>query len=314
MQTLKNQSSTSLSILIVDDSSSERTLLSARLRGFGHRTTEAADGLSALDYLADDEQQFDLIFLDVRMPGLDGFETAQSIRKLEEKRTEEWRPIIFLSGRTEPSDIAQGIEAGGDDYLAKPIDTTVLKAKITAMQRIANMRRRLVVQAHTDELTQLPNRRRFLAILDTEIARARRYNTALSIVYLDLDHFKQINDTYGHDAGDIVLCTVAKALSGKLRTEDCIGRLGGEEFCICLPGANAENSIEPCERYRSLIENLVIDSGSQSLKVTASFGLTSFNHLSDSRSSLLARADEALYQAKQGGRNRVSVIPCSNTA
>ncbi|MCU7934331.1 MAG: GGDEF domain-containing protein, partial [Candidatus Thiodiazotropha sp. (ex Dulcina madagascariensis)] len=158
--------------------------------------------------------------------------------------------------------------------------------------------------------TRKRNRWHFLAILDTEIARARRHGTPLSLAYLDLDHFKRINDTRGHDTGDAVLRQVSAALADSVRSEDSIGRLGGEAFCICLPGSNAEQSVEPCERYRSLIENLVIDNASaQGLKVTASFGLTGFNPISDHRASLLARADKALYQAKQAGRNRVVVIP-----
>ena len=305
-----------LSILIIDDSPSERALLRARLRCLGHQVSESADGRQALDRLSDNRHDFDLILLDVCMPDLDGLNTARSIRELEKKQTEVWRPIIFLSGKSTPEDIEQGIAAGGDDYLEKPVDARVLKAKIEAMRRIARMRNQLLdmkqkleTQAHTDELTRLPNRRRFLSVLESEIARARRHRTPLSVAYLDLDHFKQINDRYGHDAGDAVLRTVADTLAGNLRSEDNIGRLGGEEFCICLPGADSNSSLEPCERYRTLIENLTIDIGSHDLRVTASFGLTSLNPQSDDQVTLLARADKALYQAKQNGRNRVACIP-----
>ncbi|MCU7905406.1 MAG: diguanylate cyclase [Candidatus Thiodiazotropha sp. (ex Epidulcina cf. delphinae)] len=305
-----------LSILLIDDSPSERALLRARLKQIGHKVTEAPDGIRALSHLEKFRRHSDLILLDICMPGLDGFETATRIRALEKEQAEGWLPIIFLSGKSNPHDIARGIMAGGDDYLTKPVNTTVLKAKIFAMQRIAEMRqqlldmkRRLEIQAHTDELTRLPNRRHFLAILDSEIARARRHGTPLSIAYLDLDHFKRINDSYGHDTGDAVLRKVSATLDGGMRTEDSIGRLGGEEFCICLPGSNAEQGMEPCERYRSLLESLVIDNGTaQGLKLTASFGLTGFNRISDNRSTLLARADKALYQAKQAGRNRVGVV------
>lgn len=306
--------SRSLTILIIDDSTSERVLLRTMLQRLGHAVTEAAIGLQALEFLSDKSREFDLIFLDVRMPGIDGFETARRIRALEQERSKEWHPIIFLSGRSDPKDIALGIEAGGDDYLTKPINAIVLKSKIAAMQRIADMRQRLLIAnqqlevlAHTDELTHLANRRQFLSILDSELARAKRYNTPLSIAYMDLDHFKRINDTHGHKAGDAVLIAVAKVLSTNLRTEDSIGRIGGEEFCICLPGADAAHSLEPCERYRSLIESLQVHACSQTLTVTASFGLTSCIPNSDNSVGLLARADEALYQAKQHGRNRVEV-------
>ncbi|NOY72024.1 MAG: diguanylate cyclase [Gammaproteobacteria bacterium] len=304
-----------LSILIIDDSSSERILLGTILRKQGHTVTEAAIGLQALTLLSNQSKVFDLIFLDVRMPGIDGYETARRIRAIEKEQSEEWCPIIFLSGQTNPENIADGIAAGGDDYLAKPVNSIVLNSKIAAMQRIADMRQQLLVSnqqlevlAHTDELTQLPNRRHFLGILDSELARARRHNTPLSIAYMDLDHFKEINDTHGHEAGDAVLLSVAKVLSKNLRIEDSIGRIGGEEFCICLPGADAAHSLEPCERYRSLIESLKIPLSSQALTVTASFGLTSILPDSDDSTRLLARADEALYQAKQHGRNCIEVI------
>jgi len=315
MQSMFKRHSRSLSILTIDDSTSERILLRAMLQRLGHVVTEAETGLQALKYLYDKSREFDLVFLDVRMSGIDGFETAQRIRVLERNRSEEWHPIIFLSGQTSPKDLAQGIEAGGDDYLTKPVNAIVLKSKITAMQRIADMRQRLLaakqqleVLAHTDELTQLANRRRLCYILESELARARRHKTPLSIAYMDLDHFKQINDTHGHDAGDAVLRSVAELLSTHLRVEDSIGRLGGEEFCICLPGTDASNSREPCERYRSLIEHLPIHTNSQTLRITASFGLTSFLPDSDDCTCLLTRADQALYRAKKNGRNRVEVV------
>ncbi len=304
-----------LSILTVDDSPSDRALLSAKLHKFGHRVTEAADGYHALACLSDKLNKIDLILLDVRMPGIDGFELAQHIRKHEQEQDEEWRPIIFLSGRSGTETIVRGIEAGGDDYLTKPVDSVLLQAKIIVMQRIAATRKNLLVSkqqlevlAHTDELTQLSNRRHFQSILDSEIARAERYNTPLSVAYMDLDHFKQVNDTHGHKAGDIVLQRVTDTLTKNLRNIDSIGRVGGEEFCFCLPGTDAKNALGPCERYRLLIENLSIPIDSQKLNVTASFGLTSYIPGEDDASSLMMRADKALYQAKKNGRNRIEII------
>jgi len=315
MQKILKLQPPSLSILTIDDSSSERALLSAKLHQLGHQVTEVSDCRQALACLSDKSTQIDMILLDVRMPGIDGFETARRIRALERKRAEEWRPIIFLSGLAVAETIAQGIEAGGDDYLTKPVDIILLQAKIMAMQRIATMRRillatkqQLEVMAHTDELTQVPNRRHFHTILDSELSRARRHNTPLCIAYVDLDHFKWINDTHGHEAGDVVLQAVASVISTNLRSEDSIGRLGGEEFCLCLPNTDTKNSLEPCERYRSLIENLSIQTESVTLSVTASFGLTRFLAESDDSNHLLARADEALYRAKHLGRNRIEII------
>jgi two-component system cell cycle response regulator len=305
-----------LSILLIDDSMSERALLQFRLQQMGHRVTDETNGGDALRTLYEAMPDFDLILLDVGMPHMDGLETCRRIRAIEIELGEEWRPIIFLSGRNGADDIAAGIAAGGDDYLVKPVDNRILKAKIQAMQRIADMRKRLVEtlkqlqrQAHTDELTGLVNRRRFMDVLDQELARAKRQGTDLSLAYLDLDHFKRINDDHGHEAGDDVLRTVASSLSGIQRAEDTMGRLGGEEFCICMPGTDIEDSLRPCERYRELIAALEVKSGPLRLHVTASLGVTAFEPLADDRATLLARADKALYRAKQGGRNRVEVLP-----
>ncbi len=307
--------SPALSILIIDDCISERSLLSAKLHQLGHLVVEARDGYHALACLSNQLMEIDLILLDVRMPGIDGFETAQRIREFEQKQDEEWHPIIFLSSRTDTQTIAQGIAAGGDDYLAKPVDIILLQAKIKAMQRIASTRRKLLIAkrqldilAHTDDLTQLPNRRHFQNILNAEIARSNRYDMPLSVAYMDLDHFKLINDTHGHKAGDIVLQSVTSILAKNLRNVDSIGRVGGEEFCFCLPGANVSSAMEPCERYRLLIENLLIPVDSEKLKITASFGLTSFITGKDDASSLMVRADRALYLAKKNGRNCIKII------
>ncbi len=301
-----------ITVLIVDDSISERVLIRARLQQLGHHVFEASDGYRASKIFTDKIGKIDLILLDVQMPGINGFETAMRIREFEEERGGEWCPIIFLSGRNEPEDIAQGIESGGDDYLVKPINSIILQAKIKSMQRIADMRHRLLDYQHQleklvniDELTQLPNRRNFYMTLENELNRAKRHSLPFSVAYMDLDHFKQVNDSYGHDAGDTVLQSVAKIISANLRGCDLIGRVGGEEFCFCLIGTDADKVISACNRYRTLIEGLSIQTGDQVLKITASFGTTTFIPGSDDSSSLIARADKALYQAKEMGRNCV---------
>jgi len=305
----------SLSILLVDDSTVERTLLSLRLNKQGHTTTEVDSGQKALDYLNNPAANIDLILLDVIMPELNGFETAKMIRSIEKERGQHWHPIIFLSSRESAQYVAKGIESGGDDYLVKPVDSLILRAKIQAISRIAEMRQRILsnsnqlwLETQTDELTRLPNRRHFLSVLDKEIALAKRYETPLSIAYFDLDHFKRINDQHGHEAGDKVLCSVSQAMINSLRHEDSIARIGGEEFCICLPMTSAQHSIAPCERYRTLIENLLTISNRRALRVTASFGITGLQALTDSRSSFLARADQACYLAKRAGRNCVMTL------
>ncbi len=304
-----------IKVLVIDDSKSERVLIRARLQQLGHQVFEASDGYHAIKILKEKMEEIDLIMLDVQMPGIDGFETAMKIRSFEEERGDEWCPIIFLSGRNAPEDIALGIESGGDDYLIKPINSIILQAKIKSMQRIADMRHRLLdtqhkleMLANIDELTQLPNRRNCFMTLEKELNRAKRYSLPFSIAYMDLDHFKQINDSYGHDAGDTVLQSVANIISNNLRDGDLMGRVGGEEFCFCLPGTDADKVTYACNRYRTLIENLSIKTGDQLLKVTASFGTTTFIHDSDDSSSLIARADKALYQAKEKGRNCIKQL------
>ena len=304
-----------LSILIIDDSNSERLQLKAKLNRLGHQVTEADSGIKALDFLSSNRGTIDLIILDVQMPEIDGFETAQRIRKLEQQHFEEWCPIIFLSGQSDIETIAHGIDVGGDDYLTKPVDTTLLQSKIIAMQRIAMMRKKLLIAkeklevlAHTDELTQVSNRRHFQDLLNKEISRANRHKKPLSVLYMDLDHFKRINDTHGHKAGDTALKTVAQALKKNLREIDYIGRIGGEEFCLFLPNTDIKEALIPCERYRLMINNTPIYTASKNLNITASFGLTCLIHGEDDVDSLMQRADKALYRAKANGRNCIDVI------
>jgi len=302
-----------LSILVVDDSVAERRLLSAILGRFGHNILEASSGSEALDFIKSNFNNIDLILLDVNMPDIDGYNTANLIRNLEAQSGVEWQPIIFLSGRNTPRDIAMGIESGGDDFIIKPVNSITLQAKIHAMSRISKMRKRLIdvqhqleKQAHFDELTGIANRRHFLHLLDKEISRSHRQAIPLSLTFFDIDKFKQVNDTYGHQVGDEVLKSVAKVVSCDLRREDIFGRLGGEEFCIFLPGQDLEKATNIVERYRLAIEAVTHESKIGKFNVTASFGISELNK-QDSVNSLLERADQLLYRAKKNGRNRLEV-------
>lgn len=302
-----------LSILVVDDSATERRLLSAILGRFGHNILEAANGNEAVTFLKNDLGNIDLILMDVNMPEIDGYETTNLIRELEAQHGVVWQPIIFLSGRNTPSDIAMGIESGGDDFITKPVNSITLQAKIHAMSRISKMRKKLIdvqqkleKQAHFDELTGIANRRHFIQMLEKEISRSHRHNLPLSLTFFDVDKFKQINDTYGHKAGDEVLKSIAKEVSDNLRMEDFFGRLGGEEFCIFLPGQNIENAKDIIERHRLTIEAITHRSDEGEFNVTASFGLSELNK-QDTVNSLLEKADLLLYRAKKKGRNRIEI-------
>jgi len=311
--TLSNQS-LSLSVLLVDDSLSERRLLATVLTKFGCTVTQAESGSEGLQLFTSNTNAYDLILLDVNMPGVNGYHTAQQIRHYENNQLDRWTPIMFISGRYTPEDITIGIESGGDDYLIKPVDTMTLKAKMFSMMRIAKMRKQLVNTkeelerlANTDELTKIANRRYILNILEAEISRSTRYGDPLSIAYMDIDHFKKFNDKYGHDAGDAVLKSVASTLNTNLRHEDSFGRLGGEEFLLILPSTNEQQALQSCERYRYLIESNKTIFNKQDFNVTVSLGLTTFLPDDDDLQRFITRADQALYQAKSAGRNCISV-------
>jgi len=304
-----------MKILLVDDTQTMRMLLTAVLEEFGHNVVSCENGEEAIDcYL---REHPDLILMDVVMPVMDGYQAAMKIRAIDN----DWVPIIFLSTRAEPRDVANGIEAGGDDYLTKPVDETILKAKLIAMQRIATMRHKLIAvskdlekansvlqrQAEVDGLTGLANRRHLDRHLGMEIARCTRTLSPLSVIMADLDYFKAYNDHYGHIAGDNCLKKVAKALSGTIsRSNDLASRYGGEEFCIVLPDTDRQGVAHVAEQLRVTIEQLNIPHVRNGGSVSMSLGTSTTvpdNNCSAER--LLKGADKALYEAKQSGRNRV---------
>ncbi|OFI33580.1 hypothetical protein BFC17_02025 [Alteromonas lipolytica] len=300
-----------LNVLVVDDSATERALLSAILERFGVKVIEAEGADSALQCLQTPKLNIDLILMDIQMPDISGYQLAAQIRKMESESFLEWHPIIFLSGQHDPQSIAMGIECGADDYLTKPVDSITLLAKMRAMTRIAEMRRRLVKtqetlsrQAHFDELTGIANRRHIFNLLENEISRCRRYNYAMSIAYFDIDFFKRINDNFGHNAGDKVLQRICSVVEMELRKVDMLGRIGGEEFCIILPECQLQNASGIIDRLRESIANINFDTDILNRNVTASFGVTHLRK-NDNLSNLISRADELLYEAKNGGRNCV---------
>jgi diguanylate cyclase (GGDEF)-like protein len=307
-----------MKILLVDDTKTERLIVSAYLKKLGHTTICAENGHQAIELFK--SKSPDLVLMDVIMPEMDGHEAARCLRKNES----DWVPIIFLSGRVAAEDIVAGIEAGGDDYLTKPVDFTVLSAKMTAMQRIAKMRQKLIgvsselAQANAelkklvniDGLTGLANRRYLDEYLRVEIARSMRNKHELSVILCDVDFFKKYNDTYGHLKGDDCLKSVAKALeSACKRSTDLLARYGGEEFAVILPDTNGENAAMLANQMRQAIEDLNEDHSASDLgKVTISMGVyCAVPQSKDESEKMLHKADEALYEAKQTGRNRVEL-------
>jgi len=257
------------------------------------------------------------------MPIMDGYESARHMR---ETKADEWVPIIFLSSKEADQDLDRAIEAGGDDYLVKPVSFVVLNAKIRALQRIESMRtkqlemsrdlasanRELEKLSRQDGLTGIANRRYFDSYLVTEVRRGARERQPLSLILSDVDHFKAFNDCYGHQAGDDCLRRVAAALSSAgRRPADLAARYGGEEFAMVLPGTVLEGAVDVAQAVSRVIDGLAIPHARSAVdrKVTLSQGIVSLTPEKETSSEdLIQRADQALYMAKQQGRNRYIVF------
>ena len=305
-----------MKILLVDDTQTMRMLMTAILEEFGHNVICCENGEVAVDrYLSEHP---DLILMDVVMPVMDGYQAAKKIRALDN----DWVPIIFLSTRAEPKDVAAGIDAGGDDYLTKPVDEIILKAKLIAMQRIATMRHKLISvsrdleransvlqrQAEVDGLTGLANRRLLDRHLELEIARCTRTNSPLSIIMADLDFFKAYNDHYGHIAGDSCLKKVADTLKDAInRSNDLACRYGGEEFAIILVNTDQGSALKMARRIVEAVKSKSYTYQNLELNITVSIGVASYPADSESREVLIEHADQALYESKRRGRNRATL-------
>ena len=309
-----------MKVLVIEDTVTSAALICRMLGGMGLETVHRRDGEAGIDAFR--QSRPDLIMLDVVMPGMDGFEVARRIRQLESDG--EWTPIIFLSARTRDEDIERGIAVGGDDYLVKPVSEAVLKAKVRAMQRIAQMRASLVALTRKldeanreltrlsafDGLTGIANRRTFDATLSREWRRSARSGAPIALMVVDVDCFKQFNDAYGHQVGDECLKAVARALAGGTRRPvDLVARYGGEEFAVVLPDTDAQGAAIVAEAMRSAVEALAIthrhSTAARVVTVSVGIAVTRPERSDDGGfATLLARADEALYRAKRDGRNR----------
>lgn len=315
-------------ILIVDDDRSNLGAVKAALEASGYAFLEAHDGAQALSAIR--AQRPDLIVMDIEMPGLGGVEVCRIVKANQGESGFGFIPVILMTARQGPGKV-EGLELGADDYLVKPFDMLELSARVKSMLRLkvlqdtlieknreldrANKeldrrREELLALSRTDALTGLFNRRFFEERLQSEFARSNRYRAPLSCLMIDVDHFKKLNDAYGHPFGDKVLVEVAKVAKAALRDVDVLARYGGEEFIALLPETAPRDAFRVADRLREGIEQLnpVFQRGDEktTVSVTASLGVATFPeaHISDAE-MLLRCADDALYAAKKVGRNRV---------
>ena len=266
-----------MKILIADDSIVSRHLLEATFRKWGYEVAVACDGAEALELLQKEDAPA-LTILDWMMPGMTGLEVCRRIR---ERAREPYTYILLLTSKSQKEDLIEGMEAGADDYITKPFDQNELQVRLRAGTRLVDLQAELLSarealreQATRDSLTRLWNRSSIFDILCRELARAQRERTPVGVVIVDLDHFKSINDNYGHFAGDAVLCEAARRMQNGIRQYDSIGRYGGEEFLILLPGCDEEASYAQAERLRKQLAQIQMSLQESSVRVSASFGVT----------------------------------------
>jgi two-component system, cell cycle response regulator len=297
----------SMRILIADDSLVSRHLLEATLRNWGYEVVVACDGTEAWKILQGDNAP-SVAILDWMMPGRTGPEVCRAVRQ---KAMEPYTYILLLTSRSLKEDVVAGMDSGADDYLTKPFDQHELKVRLRAGTRIVDLQAQLLAtrealreQATRDYLTHLWNRSSILATLERELTRSAREHSPCGVVLIDLDHFKSINDTRGHSAGDVALREAARRMQNSVRPYDAVGRYGGEEFLVVLPGCDDESTRNQAERMRKAIYGDPIQLPDSPLQLSASLGCSTFDGYGAVNPDILINtADEALYTAKDSGRN-----------
>jgi diguanylate cyclase (GGDEF)-like protein len=298
-------------ILIADDSILSRRLLEHSLRQWGYDVVVACDGREAWEVL-NQEHSPPLAILDWMMPGYTGPELCRLVRN---KAAQTYTYILLLTSRIEKEDVVEGLDSGADDYITKPFDRHELKVRLRAGTRIVDLQAQLLrtqealrFQATRDYLTQLWNRSAIVEVLQKELSRCQREHTSVGVVLADLDHFKHINDTYGHGAGDAALKEAARRMLHSVREYDFIGRYGGEEFLIVLPGADALTARTLADRMRLAIKSEPLDFLGARIHLSCSFGCSCSAGGAGSVEEIIHQSDEALYAAKRSGRDRAVIF------
>ncbi|MGA2581929.1 MAG: diguanylate cyclase [Tepidisphaeraceae bacterium] len=285
-------------VLIIDDSRDIHELVIASLAGEGVEILSAFDGKSGLETARGTPP--DLILLDVNMPDLDGFEVCQ---RLKTENLTSSIPVIFLTVAASTAEKVKALEFGGVDYITKPFDPAELRARARSALRTKFLIDQLAQRAKIDGLTGLWNRAFFEERLEAELSLARRTGRPVACMILDIDFFKQINDGYGHTAGDVALRALAQSLRANSRIEDVVCRFGGEEFIVLCPNTDSSAAMIAAERLRRIVAAMTPRCGGATIRMTCSIGVADI--ATSGESNLVNAADKALYEAKSGGRNQV---------
>jgi diguanylate cyclase (GGDEF)-like protein len=297
-----------IKVLIAEDNAVSAKILQKNIHDWGYQVVLAKDGKEAWSAL--NSEEISLAVLDWMMPEINGIQLCKKIREHNHQaENQEYTYVILLTAKDEQKDLIKGFSAGADDYITKPFNHLELKARLKTGKRIIDLQKQLQEQASRDALTGIWNRKRMFRILEKEISRAQRDDMPVGIIMLDIDKFKAINDTYGHQIGDLVLQETATILKENVRNYDEICRYGGDELLVILPNCSMAKLESIAERLRKNISKHEISSDAVSLTVTFSLGGASTENKAEdvTAETLIMTADEALLEAKNKGRNCVVI-------
>ena len=292
-----------LTVLVIEDHPDQRELLAIVLQREGYRVITAGNGLEALEKL--EKESVQIALSDIMMPKMDGFELIKRIRTNPALKS---IYLILITARIQEGDRVRGLDLGADDYITKPFSFSELLARIRVGSRVVQYQQHLEYQTQIDSLTGLFNRRAFERKIQEEFERSKRYHNSLSILILDIDNFKIINDTYGHHGGDAALVKISETFREKTRQSDFASRFGGEEFVLILPETDQESAQQVANKIHDTIRSCTFGTTARPFTLTVSIGVssTSARFYSDWR-ELVDDADRALYVAKNSGKDRVEI-------
>jgi diguanylate cyclase (GGDEF)-like protein len=300
-----------LTVLVIEDHPDQRELLAIVLQREGYRVVTAANGLEALERL--EVENIQIALSDIMMPKMDGFELIKRIRTNPALKS---IYLILITARIQEGDRVRGLDLGADDYITKPFSFSELLARVRVGSRVVHYQQHLEYQTQVDSLTGLFNRRAFEKKIHEEFERSKRYHNPLSVLILDIDNFKTINDTYGHHGGDAALVKISETFREKTRQSDFPSRYGGEEFVLVLPETDQENALQVASKIHEAIRSCAFGTTARPFRLTVSIGVssTSTRFYSDWR-EMLDDADQALYLAKNTGKDRIETWdPEKNTS